>query len=502
MPATHLLHICAGNVVLYRWRAGVITEEARFQQSEADLARFGTRLATLRSGVVHVMLDLVEVGFHVDTIPFVRGADRKALLQRRLAQRFRDTTLSTFISLGYEKTQRREERVLLTAFTGVAACQPWLDALQRAELPVSGVYTPGLLAADLVRRLRMEKPRMVVVGAHRSGVRQIFVENRRLRFSRLNPLSAEDQGTPTARAGALMRETARLYEYLRGTQELGKDDSTLDALIIAPRGEAQHLRDLNATHSPELRIAVIDGLEAARRIGLKDAPHDMGVEALYLHVLARRRPAQQYASALARANYGIRSWQVGLVAGGGLFCAGCLLFAAVQSMQAYRLQEQAEDDTQQAMRADAHHDTITAAFPPLPTTLPNLRAVLTRHDRLIAADRTPRAMMVALSRAFDRMPQARLDRLDWKIQPAADGTPQETAELTVSLPDVASDELRTINQQADSLTQFLHEQPGLEVAGTQLPFDLASLKTAPGTGDADAHRAPLIRITVTRKSGA
>ncbi len=509
MP-TRLLYLSPAGIVLYRWRAGALSEEARFQQSDEELARFAAHIAPLRSKVFHVLLDVVEEGFHIDMIPFVRGADRKALIQRRLAQRFRDISLSTCISLGYEKTQRREERVLLTAFTNTADCQPWLDALQRAEVPVSGVYTPALLAADLARRLKLEKPRMLVVGVHRSGVRQTFVEHRRPHFSRLNPLTGDDLASPSARTAALERETTRLYEYLRGTQGPGEEEEVLDALIIAPRGEARRVQEFSTGAPPQLRMEVIDGRDAARRIGLKEAPDGIGAEALYLHLLARKRPAQQYASALVRASYGIRSWQVGLVAGGAAVGAACLAAAGLQLFQAYQLNRHIAEDETRLHAATLEHDAIARGLPPLPTTLEKLRVVLDQYQALRAASIDPLPLAVDLSHALDASPQVRLERMEWtnetspeRVDESTPAVRREAARISATLTDIRASDYRRITGLVDDFSAALKRRAGLAVFETQLPFAMTADTSVSSDGTVRQSDAPpLFSLAVRRGDGS
>lgn len=501
MARTRLLYYSPAGVTLYQWRAGVLSEEARFELSDAGLARFADHCAVLRSGIVHVLLDVVEEAFHIDTIPFVRGADRRALLQRRLAQRYRDTALSTAISLGYERSMRREERVLLSAFTNAADIQPWLQALEHEEVPVSGVYSPAVLAHQLARKLKFSKPSMLLVGFHAGGVRQTYLRRGRAEFSRLNPLAAEDIGDGAAITAALERETDRLFKYLRNIHTHLEGEQT-DAIVITPPGQTQRMHGFSTDTSVQLRMQLIDQHTAAKRIGLKQAPPNAGIEALFLHMLALRRPSHQYAPAAIRASYGVRAWQIGLTAGGAAICAACLFAAGVQFLQTWQMEGEIDADRERIALANARYEAITTTFPPLPTSLENLRAVLEQYDAIERASRGPGDMMIAISRALDRTPQVLLDRFDWKVRNDADGL-WEVVELTASLPDVARTDLRVIDQISQNLAHILREQPGLEVSGVQLPFDLDSLRTAQsGERTTETDRSPRIRLTVSRKIDA
>src|SRR6185436_20699022 len=93
-----------------------------------DIAR--ARLKA-RAGMLQVVADLEREDFHEDQIPYLRGAERRAVIERRLAQRYRDARLAAAPSLGYCTTdERRNERVLLTSFNDTQLLAAWLDALE------------------------------------------------------------------------------------------------------------------------------------------------------------------------------------------------------------------------------------------------------------------------------------------------------------------------------------------------------------------------------------
>ncbi len=509
MAQTRLLYFSPTGVALYRWRAGVLSEDARFEQSDAGLARFSAHVGILKSSVVHVLVDVVEEGFHIDTIPFVRGTDRKALIQRRLAQRFRDVTLATSISLGYEKTQRREERVLLTSCTNPGEIQPWLRALEQAEVPVSGVYSPALLANALATTLKLAKPRMLVVGVHECGVRQSYVHSGCVRFSRLNPFAGEDVATSQTVMAALERETERLYQYLRVTHELSDDSQIVNAIVIAPPGQTARVQDFSIGSPTQLRIEVVDQSFAAKRIGLKNAPAHLGVEALYLHLLARKRPAQQYASRTTQALYGTRNLQLGLVASGALVGLACLFAAGIQLVQGFDLSREIESDQARRQAADSTYNAITAAFPTLPTTLENLRAALQQYDALNNINAHPAQFASRISRALDRFPQMKLEHLAWRMETAvkdaatgsARAAPYEAADISATVTGIGAKDYRTLGNSIEAFAEELKAAQGFDVLAADLPFDLGTEKavSSEATGKA-RENAARFSITIANKA--
>jgi hypothetical protein len=100
------------------------------------------------------------------------------VIERRLAQRYRDARLAAALSLGYCTTdERRNERVLLASFNDTHVLVAWLDALEaNPGVRVVGVHSTALLAASLGARLGFKGERFIFMTANRAGLRQSYVE--------------------------------------------------------------------------------------------------------------------------------------------------------------------------------------------------------------------------------------------------------------------------------------------------------------------------------------
>src|SRR6185503_12840670 len=121
--------------------------EAKFSGDDAGLSELRDYLRARRGALFSVLADVAGEDFHEDQIPALRGADREAVVQRRLAQRYRDTRLAAALSLGHVTTGgRRNERLLLASFTNTNQVAPWLDALEDSDARLAGVYSVPLLA--------------------------------------------------------------------------------------------------------------------------------------------------------------------------------------------------------------------------------------------------------------------------------------------------------------------------------------------------------------------
>ena len=148
--ARHLLYFTAEDHYLYSSSGHRLELEARFSGDDLGVSAFREHLRGRKGALFAVVADLAGEDFHEEQVPLLRGADRDAIVQRRLAQRYRDTRLAAALSMGHVAAQqRRNERLLLTSFTNTQQFGPWLDALEESGARLAGVYSVPLLAPFL-----------------------------------------------------------------------------------------------------------------------------------------------------------------------------------------------------------------------------------------------------------------------------------------------------------------------------------------------------------------
>src|SRR6266849_5306167 len=113
VPSKRLCYFTSQRVTAYLWEKGELHKEGVFAMNEKGVAEFSTYAAGAPGSLFYVLADVVEEDFFQENVPYVRGADRRSLLARKLAQRYRDASLALSLSLGSEThAGRREERAL------------------------------------------------------------------------------------------------------------------------------------------------------------------------------------------------------------------------------------------------------------------------------------------------------------------------------------------------------------------------------------------------------
>ena len=519
MATRRVLYFIAEEVYVYRSSGGTLELEAKFQGDEAGVGAFREYLPGHRGGLFYILADLAGEDFHEDQIPFVRGGDREAILQRRLAQRYRDTRLAAALSLGQAITgERRNERLLLASFTNTQQFTPWLDALESAGARLAGVFSVPLIAPTLAAKLGIKaSSRCLVVSANRAGLRQCFVEQGRLRFARLERTV---ELVPEALAMFVRSETLRLVQYLATLRALPRDGAPVQVLVIAPPGQ-RAVFEQTLVSDARLVFRTVDMQEAARAAGVRRIPDGTLAEALYLQLAVKKPPREQFASREDRRRYLVWQLQRGIVAAGALGFAACALVAGSRWLEIMDVRERATLQIREARIAAEQYQRITATFPVTQTSTENLKVAVVEFRRLAEQSATPERAFVHVSRVLAQFPQLELDSFNWAVRPlekregaappppppaaATPGKAEPRSDLAVTLElsgrvnATQRNDYRGITAQVQRFASALGGS-GYELVRTQLPFDVTSEGVLTGDfGGADTGEAPRFTIVLSRR---
>jgi len=515
LPDKRLLYLTSRELVAFRWNRGELQEEARFTPGDEGAAAFSEYASRAQDSLFYILADLVEEDFFQENIPYLRGTDRRALLARKLAQRYRDTSLAMTLSLGTETAARREERILYASFTNTQQFQPWLGLLRSIQARVAGVYSIPQVTPLLGKRIGVRSRRYMMVSLQQAGLRQTYVENGKIRFSRLGKV---DAGDPAVLAQACAAESARFYQYLQNSRILSRENVPLEVIVLAPR-ETRALYEAACPSNAQLRFCIVD-LEAARRgAGLKSAPRGTLAESLYLQVTARARFVAQFADDALRRFYDLWRTQVGLVATGVSLFALALLLSAAKLIQAEHVAVAARAERVEEGAASEQYARMQASFPKTPVSSEVLKVTVRNFQVLMRQEARVSDLLVEVSHALAASPQIDVERIDWEIAPLkrpggrdaakAQAQPVQTdaSEPRVQLVEISgrllvqqASDYRNISTVVNQFVEALRSRPGVEIVSTKLPFDLAAEKSI--SGDIGAGRGidiPRFSVVISRR---
>lgn len=515
MPARRLLFLDASRLTAHHWHSGHLTGEGAFAADEAGLAAFGEYLARHRGSIFYLLADVAEEGFQLEDVPFVQGRDRIALIKRKLGQYFYGTPLAVALSLGRAKEGRRDEKMLFAALTRPQHFEAWLAALRQAESQLAGIYSVPQTLPALAKEPAKAHHQLLLVTVSHGGLRQSFLQDGRLHFSRLTPLATD---TTDEMAIAANIESGKMFHYLAG-QRLIARGAPLPTLILAHPSQQAAFR-ARCLDTDELRFEYLDTGGESHRHGLKSAPTDSHAEALFLHLLVTALPERQFAPSAERRFF--RLWQArfALTSAGLVVLAGCLLFAAKQAVDYFGITGRVAGMQAQMEGDQRRYESAMQALPKIPLTTENLRALIGRYDEVAKRAVGPEPLYVLLSRALRDAPKVDIDKLDWRIANSPDegapgaagkappaalasqaqGGPYAVVDVYGVLPvSMVTDhraQLETVNGFADRL----RAEAGVQVKVLSMPFEIESGKSLKSGGEATAAaEAPKFSLRVVRK---
>lgn len=517
MAEKRLLYFTAQRVTAYSWKSGHLEADGIFATNDEGVADFGAYVAKHTESLYYMLADVVEEDFLQENIPALRGKDRSSILQRKIAQRYRDSSLATAISLGITQVGgRREEGILFASFANTQPFQPWLSVLRSHDARLVGVYSSPLVAPLLARRLGFKSPNFLMVSVSPAGLRQSYVEGGHIRLSRLGHADMSD---PRALAQLCAQESARMQQYLVNLRIIPRDAGALDVIMLVP-AEQKALYEETCNSSIALTFHVHQIEDVAKSIGLKDYSGSAGSEALFLHTLAASQPTVQFASDELRRFYNLWRTRLAIIAVGGAAFLFCLVIALLKSGEAYFENKAVADIRMQEQNAVQRYAQLQANFPKTPTESAKLGQIVKNYQLILGRLDTPESFLIDLGNAMGEAPQIELESIEWTAgAPAADakgGPPAEagkdgqpaavavrqSAVLNGRINVQQTNDFRTITRIVDQFVASLRKQ-NMEVVSRRLPFEITAQSRLSGDiGTERATQVPRFTIQVIWRKAA
>lgn len=478
---TRYLHYLDQNGLTSFLRAGGhIQQLAQHSHTPEGLAHFSAWLSQAKAGTHTVLADLPDEAFLAESLPKVSGADRQALIARKQQQLFFASPYATAISLGHEKTGRRDERVLFTALTRPPALEPWLHALQQAEAPLAALLSVPLLTRQLLTRLAPKETHGLILSVSSSGIRQTYFEHGELRFSRL---SAAPEGDFATWGDACLRETQKTLQYINTQRWITRSTRLPVYLLLARHDFAPVLAQLE--HADTLDFQLINLETLAHGFGERARATSSDSQPLMLRLALRQGHRPQLAPPPARHGFHLLQARRAILASGGALAA-LILGLALYTYQGSRqlTQTQALVDTQ-SLSEDLRYQQLLSSLPPLPTNLESLRSVVDDIALQRQQSPDPLSLWLPLSHTLSQFPDIELLTLSWQLDGPAHTN--ISSRLLATLPLAAANDPRAAITRIRDFAAALREQ-GLRVSTQALPFEVESDKTLHSSTDTQNKR--------------
>ena len=510
MKTDRLLYLSAHQMTAYRWQSGVLTNEGMFATTEAGYQEFSAYLAQHSKSIFAILANVSEEGFQIETIPFLQGASRKAIIARKLGQLFFNATLTTSTSLGYIKEQRKDERIMLAALTNSDFFAPWLSAITRAEVALSGVFSLPLLASLLLKKLHLGEDHCLLLTVQDQSIRQSYYDKGELHFSRLTPLHNSSIG---GIAQTLSAETLKLQQYLANQRIIGHDQP-ITAHILAHPSALKAIQN-SCIDTTTIRFNILDIGDCGKRAGLKSPLTDIHCEQMFLNLLAVSPPSIQFANDSLRHGYHLAQIRDFLHALGALALATCLLLSGKLAWEASSLTRETQSLKSETEISMQRHNAIVNTLPPIPTDNETLHRLIERYKELEQRSTGPAGLYREISRAVQVAPAVDLDTIDWRIggsEPTAATAPSQASAVSAVPGDSESAIVRGTLRLGSNATprqliaafnkllEALKANPNLQIDVLQRPVDIESGKSLKGSDvSLDDDKPHAFSLQITRK---
>jgi hypothetical protein len=490
------------------WRWGRLTSCNLYPNTSAGHDDFRQFLLHHTNIPVYVIADAVEEDFRLETLPHAVGNARQEMVERKLAQLYRNSTYRTAQFAGREVDKRRDDRFLFMALTNPDIIAPWITLLEEIQAPLAGVYLLPMVSQLLVRKLGLKHPDLLLMTRHHAGLRQTYFSGQHLRLSRLTPMSGMDERQLNELYAS---ETEKTRLYLISLRMIGRDNRLHLVFPTLDKVGTDLAHKLESSQGVSCEILGPEVL--AHRLGLRQDLLQRYPELLHMQMLARQTPSGNLAPTKQTHSYRLLLLRHGINLASTLCVTVAILLAASNLVQTSALAQQLRTTADQTRRQEALYEEVAHNFPKTPLPGNDLKLAVELAQKIEDIKRTPLRLMQVTSRALDAQREIRLDRLRWVYSEDAnvqdEGTPKTT---DIALPPPQGrpqsglyeigfidgeienfrGDYRAALESVNSLVEKLRQDPQVEQAVIlQQPVNTSSLAKLQGTTlDQQAQQLP------------
>ena len=498
------------------WRWGKLRWHGDFVRGEVGRRQFGQFLQAHARTTMYLLADTVEEDFRLETLPRVRGSTRRALLARKLEQYYRNTPFRTACFIGRDRQHERHgDRYLFAALTASEGLQDWLVIMTERRVRLQGIYLLSMLSETLTRHLKFTAPHLLLCERLESGLRQSYLHQGRLLFSRLVLMPP---AAPSELNTFYTAETEKTRLYLVSQGLIGHD--TVLSLLWPTLNEGSERCGNELGRGQDLDCFNLDLVKLARKLRLDPQLLSQQPALLHMQLLAYNPVPGNMAPASATRDYDLdrvrRRLQI---------LAFGLVMAAL-SVSAYGWRQSQTLEMQRLLALQATQDQLVLArqlpqnVAEAPVAGADLQRAVTLRTSLRHYPQSPRRVMQVLGAALAFAPEVRIDRLRWMLS-ANRSPPDQDADLPLQ-PATGSDtgplyelgfvsgevtnfagDYRAARSSIERLADRLRAAPAVaEAVVLQAPFNLSvrsSLQGSTASAAAEVPAAAMFKLKLVLK---
>ncbi len=418
-----VLLLTSRNLSAFTWRNGALLPVAQFAADGEGLGAFDHYLNSPPDCPLYLVADVIEEDFRQENAAHVLGRDRRALLERKLAQFFRTTEYRAARVQGRETGGRRDDQVLFCALTNNEQIAFWVNRILAQKAPLQGILSvPWLLESFADSRKLAHIPHLLLVNiGHDGGLRQTYLQGGHVKFSRLTSLATIHLN---ALAETIVAECTHTRQYLERLKLLARDQPMEVDLTV--QGEIGEEIGAQLESTSLMRFQLRETGVVAAELGIDPAREDgQGVVFLALMQALRTKGLfNVYGSGLVLRYYRLRQLRKGIILGTSLFFAAVLATSFPLLGDGFKQRQEQNRLKQEVTQLAQHYSSVRQNFPETPIPAQAMQKVVDSVDAIQRQTVYPVETMGLVSRALVLCPEIRVRKLDWKLTGIA-GTTEE-----------------------------------------------------------------------------
>ena len=403
------LFVSSDKLAVYHWAKNNLGSSYLFDVSADGFEFFERYLKTIPNDPVYILLDTAAEEYRLETIPHVFGADRRAIIGRKQDRVFRGTPYLYADIQGREESGRRDDKIMLSAITSPEVIQPWLKILEEHKVPVASVVSVPLLLQEVKDIIPdMTNNALVFSLQSISGLRQSFVRDKLLKFSRL--IKVPRYGTEPY-APIISEELVKVRRYINGAN-LVDLNQPLDIYLL---GNQELLDDLGKTHinSSMVRYHMLDVDALAKKCGIVDHVRTPFSDKYFAYQLLKDKSKNFYATGKETRYYQMRQINKFLRVASLVMMLSGVVWGGLNVLEGFVYRQQLRADDQKADFYNARYEVAQERISALPIDPADLKVVVESKDVLNTYKTDPVDMFKLISRGLDTFSDIQISQIQW-----------------------------------------------------------------------------------------
>jgi len=414
--------------------------EHHFADNNEGLDAFDTYLAEHPEQPSAVLLDVIEEVFVADSIPKLTGGDRRALLARRAERKFPRTPFRMSTFAGRKGPSGGEDTAVHSAVSNHELLECWLQLIARHKVPLRGIYSVPLLAAEMLPRLRKFKGPVLFLTHHQGDkLRQVFLRDGCVLSARLSQCPGVESDEHVQ---IVNQEIDRSRRYLERSRLLGSMEE-LPVCIVSSTARARAISEARLDDVP-VSFHVVSYRVAAVRLGLPEELDVEHLEALYIAELRRRLPRHNYATSGEDRYWRLHRLRQSVIGGAMAASLVCSVLAGGYAGSALRLADDSAAIEKQVAQLTSTLRQDNELYSPIHAGSHEMKLAVDTGDYILA-NRVPAPwVLIELSRVLESHPDVRIATMSWSTAEPVSGQPtgQRTPVQSVPVAPVSRVEAR------------------------------------------------------------